>query len=176
MPSSTARRSVPTSQQAASKPSPAPAFTIDATEPLLTARQASEFLQVPVSTLAVWRSTGRVQLAYVKLGGAVRYRREDIARFIAGDRDAPVPQAPRLRPLPKPAAKALAPYPRPDVLYQRMEAWYVEHGALICDICGDRVEPIDARILAAPEVPNLALPRTGMNCLCAECNNLGCAK
>lgn len=50
---------------------------------LLTPEQAAEFLQVPVSTLAVWRSTGRVVMPYVKVGGRVRYRMEDIERFLS---------------------------------------------------------------------------------------------
>lgn len=52
--------------------------------PILTAAQASVYLQVPVSTLAVWRSTHRVHLPYVKLGGMVRYRRCDLDAFING--------------------------------------------------------------------------------------------
>lgn len=50
---------------------------------LLTPEQAAQFLQVPATTLAVWRSTGRVVLPYVKVGGRVRYRKEDIDRFLA---------------------------------------------------------------------------------------------
>jgi excisionase family DNA binding protein len=51
---------------------------------LLTPRQASEYLQVPVSTLAVWRCTDRVHLPFVKVGGRhVRYRREDLEAFLA---------------------------------------------------------------------------------------------
>ena len=48
-----------------------------------TPAQASELLQVPEKTLAVWRSTNRVVLPYCKIGGAVRYRRADLERFIA---------------------------------------------------------------------------------------------
>lgn len=39
-------------------------------------------LGVPTSTLAVWRSTGRVQLPYIKVGGHVRYKPEDIEAFL----------------------------------------------------------------------------------------------
>lgn len=49
----------------------------------MTPRQAAAFLQVPVSTLSVWRSTGRVALAYVKVGGHVRYRPDDLDRFVS---------------------------------------------------------------------------------------------
>lgn len=49
---------------------------------LLTPCQASELLQVPVNTLQMWRSTRKVPLPFCKLGGHVRYRREDIAEFL----------------------------------------------------------------------------------------------
>ena len=49
----------------------------------LTPPQASQFLQVPEATLAVWRSTNRVIVPYFKLGGHVRYRRADLEKFIA---------------------------------------------------------------------------------------------
>ena len=51
----------------------------------LTPPQASQFLQVPEATLAVWRSTNRVIVPYFKLGGHVRYRRIDLEKFIAGN-------------------------------------------------------------------------------------------
>ena len=50
---------------------------------LLTPEQAAAFLQVPVTTLSVWRCTGRVALPYLKVGGHVRYRREEIERFLS---------------------------------------------------------------------------------------------
>lgn len=48
----------------------------------LTPRQASAFLQIPETTLAIWRATNRVVLPYFKLGSLVRYRRPDLDRFI----------------------------------------------------------------------------------------------
>ncbi|WP_382155467.1 helix-turn-helix domain-containing protein [Hydrogenophaga sp. ANAO-22] len=57
-------------------------------EPLLTPREASTYLCVPTTTLAVWRSTGRVKLPYVKVGGHVRYRLEDIESFLNRGGDA----------------------------------------------------------------------------------------
>ena len=51
----------------------------------MTPRQASQLLQVPESTLSVWRSTSRVIVPYFKLGGHVRYRRADLERFIASN-------------------------------------------------------------------------------------------
>lgn len=52
-------------------------------EPLLTPSQVAEGLGVKVHTLAVWRTTGRYDLQYVKTGTSVRYRPEDVESFIA---------------------------------------------------------------------------------------------
>lgn len=49
---------------------------------LLTPAQVAELLQIPETTLAAWRTTGRVKLAYVKLGHAVRYRRADVETLL----------------------------------------------------------------------------------------------
>ncbi len=49
---------------------------------LLTPDQAAEILGVTTHTLAVWRSTGRYNLPYVKAGRLVRYREPDVQRFI----------------------------------------------------------------------------------------------
>jgi excisionase family DNA binding protein len=49
---------------------------------LLNQDQAAEYLSIKPATLAVWRSTNRRKLAYVKIGGQVRYRRADLDRFI----------------------------------------------------------------------------------------------
>ena len=44
---------------------------------------ASEALGVKVSTLTNWRTTGRYNLPYIKVGRLVRYRVEDLASWIA---------------------------------------------------------------------------------------------
>jgi excisionase family DNA binding protein len=50
---------------------------------LLTAKQAAEFLGLPDSTLAQWRSQRRGP-PYIKLEGRlVRYRRRDLEEYIA---------------------------------------------------------------------------------------------
>ena len=49
---------------------------------LVVPRAASEILGVTIETLAVWRSTGRYNLPYVKVGRKVMYRPEDIHSFI----------------------------------------------------------------------------------------------
>jgi len=52
----------------------------------LTPREAARYLNVPEATLSVWRSTNRVRLPYVKLGGRhVRYRRKDLEAFITAN-------------------------------------------------------------------------------------------
>ena len=43
----------------------------------------AEALGVKATTLAVWRSTGRYNLPYIKVGRLVRYRVSDIAEFLA---------------------------------------------------------------------------------------------
>jgi predicted site-specific integrase-resolvase len=53
---------------------------------LLSESDVADLLGVTPHTLAVWRSTKRVPLPYVKLGRCVRYRREDVEAFVAGQR------------------------------------------------------------------------------------------
>lgn len=49
---------------------------------LLTTDEAARFLHVQRNTLEIWRSTHRVRIPFVKLGGAVRYRRQDLEKFV----------------------------------------------------------------------------------------------
>ena len=53
-----------------------------ATDPLLTPAKAAERLGIQEQTLAVWRCTARYNLAFVKVGRAVRYRASVIDAFI----------------------------------------------------------------------------------------------
>lgn len=46
-------------------------------------KQAAEVLGVKTSTLAVWRTTGRYNLPFIKMGRLVRYRVTDLAEFLA---------------------------------------------------------------------------------------------
>lgn len=46
-------------------------------------KQAAEVLAVKATTLAVWRSTGRYNLPYLKVGRLVKYRISDLAEFLA---------------------------------------------------------------------------------------------
>jgi excisionase family DNA binding protein len=56
---------------------------------LITPAEAAQLLGVTPGTLAVWRSTGRYALAFVKIGARVKYRREDLAAFITQRTRAP---------------------------------------------------------------------------------------
>jgi len=49
---------------------------------LLTEDQAAEYLSLAPSTLAVWRSTGRYSLPFIRVGRLIRYRREDLDAFL----------------------------------------------------------------------------------------------
>ena len=49
---------------------------------LLTKEDVSTILGVSVGTLAVWRTTKRYNLPYVKAGRLIRYREEDVQAFI----------------------------------------------------------------------------------------------
>lgn len=50
---------------------------------LVPASEAASILGLKnPNTLAVWRSTGRNQLPFVKVGGAIRYRRSDLTAWL----------------------------------------------------------------------------------------------
>jgi len=49
---------------------------------MATPKQVSESINVTEGTLQVWRSTGRYELPYIKIGGKVMYRVEDVNKFI----------------------------------------------------------------------------------------------
>lgn len=46
-------------------------------------KQAAVALGIKASTLSVWRSTGRYNLPFMKVGRLVRYRLSDLAEFLA---------------------------------------------------------------------------------------------
>jgi excisionase family DNA binding protein len=50
---------------------------------LKTDAEASEYLGVTTGTLAVWRSTNRYGLPFVKIGALVRYQENDLSEFVA---------------------------------------------------------------------------------------------
>jgi predicted DNA-binding transcriptional regulator AlpA len=49
---------------------------------LLSAGEVSILLGVSAGTLAVWRSTKRYPLKFIKVGGLVRYRESDLTEFV----------------------------------------------------------------------------------------------
>ena len=49
---------------------------------LLTDVEAAKFLGLEPKTLAVWRSTKRYPLSYVKVGRLVRYYKSDLIAFL----------------------------------------------------------------------------------------------
>ena len=51
-------------------------------EELLNRSEAAKLLGVKENTLAVWASSKRYKLPYVKVGRLVRYRKSDVIRFL----------------------------------------------------------------------------------------------
>ncbi len=49
---------------------------------LLDEKQAATLLQVTPGTLSVWRSTGRYQIPFIKVGRLVRYRQTDLINWL----------------------------------------------------------------------------------------------
>jgi hypothetical protein len=56
--------------------------TIESTD-LIAPKDLAKELDVSVQTLSNWRSLRRYNLPFIKCGGAVRYRRADVDRFLA---------------------------------------------------------------------------------------------
>lgn len=48
----------------------------------LSAKEAAQYLCLPETTLANWRSSKRYDLPYIKVGRRVFYRRSDIDRWL----------------------------------------------------------------------------------------------
>ncbi|TMQ76812.1 helix-turn-helix domain-containing protein [Candidatus Accumulibacter phosphatis] len=55
---------------------------IEATSELVDDKTAAEILGIKASTLCVWRSTGRYNLPFIKVGRSVRYRRSDLGAWL----------------------------------------------------------------------------------------------
>ncbi len=49
---------------------------------LLDEQEAAQLLDVSPGTLSVWRSTGRYNLPFLKIGRKVRYRRADLQEWL----------------------------------------------------------------------------------------------
>ena len=64
-----------------------PSFnSINPKSDLLTEVEAANFLGLEPKTLAVWRSTKRYPLCYVKVGRLVRYFKADLIAFLESRR------------------------------------------------------------------------------------------
>lgn len=48
----------------------------------LNNKQAAEFLGVTEGTLAVWRTTRRYAIPYVKVGSLIRYKKADLEQWL----------------------------------------------------------------------------------------------
>jgi excisionase family DNA binding protein len=46
--------------------------------------EAARRIGVAVGTLRAWRSSGRVKLTFLKIGGSIRYRVADLDAFLEG--------------------------------------------------------------------------------------------
>ena len=55
---------------------------IEAGRDLLDEKAAAQFLDNSSGTLSVWRSTGRYNLPFIKIGRNVRYRRADLVAWL----------------------------------------------------------------------------------------------
>jgi len=49
---------------------------------LISPKEAAEWLHTNTSTLAIWRSTKRYPLPYVKVGRSVYYKAADVLAFL----------------------------------------------------------------------------------------------
>jgi len=49
---------------------------------LFTTKRAAKYLGFETNTLAVWRSNGRHNLKFVRIGRSVRYRKSELDRFL----------------------------------------------------------------------------------------------
>lgn len=52
------------------------------TTALLTDEELARFLKISPGTLRHYRSSGTEHIPYVRVGGAIRYRMEDIAAYL----------------------------------------------------------------------------------------------
>lgn len=55
---------------------------IRAADPLMPPEDAAEYIGVSPGTLSVWRSTGRYDLPFLKIGRSVRYRKADLDSWL----------------------------------------------------------------------------------------------
>jgi len=60
------------------KPEQEPSFS-----PLLSRKEAANYLGLSEQTLAIWKCTKRYELPFVKIGRLIKYRKADLDQFIS---------------------------------------------------------------------------------------------
>ena len=55
---------------------------VQASRDLLNEQEAAQLLDIAPGTLSVWRSVGRYNLPFLKVGRSVRYRRSDLLAWL----------------------------------------------------------------------------------------------
>ena len=55
---------------------------IQTDQELLSPTEVAAMLRVSLSALATWRSTRRYNLVFIRVGRRIRYRRQDVLRFL----------------------------------------------------------------------------------------------
>ena len=55
---------------------------VQSSRDLLSEQEAADLLTCSPGTLSVWRSTGRYNLPFLKIGRMVRYRRTDLVAWL----------------------------------------------------------------------------------------------
>lgn len=62
---------------------PTQAHIVQVTRELMDEAEAADYLDVAPGTLSVWRSTGRYNLPFIKVGRRVKYRRAALDAWLA---------------------------------------------------------------------------------------------
>jgi len=137
--------------------------------PLMSPAEVSAYLGVPTSTLAVWRSTGRVCLPFLKVGAHVRYRREVVDAFLEGEGLDPAPISQRPLKIEPQAPKALEAQAEPP---GRLTVYLKQRDRLKCQHCTADTSEADAVICSELELPGLPEPRDphDWHCFCRRCH------
>ncbi len=60
----------------------APILKHQSTDPLLTPPEAAGYIGVTENTLSVWRSVGRYDIQFIKVGRLVKYRKSALDAFL----------------------------------------------------------------------------------------------
>jgi predicted DNA-binding transcriptional regulator AlpA len=55
---------------------------ISSSETFLNTEETADYLKTSVSTLAIWRTTGRYSIPYIKIGRKVFYRKSELENWL----------------------------------------------------------------------------------------------